>query len=182
MEEWLNIAGFYGYQISNTGKVKSLERKVKCKNGYRTVKEHILKQKNLNGYQRVQLCRDGKYKNILVHILVAEAFLPNPDNLPQVNHLDECKNNNNVNNLEWCTREYNCNFGTRNERISKKLSKVKLGVYNTKLSKPIRCIETNQIFPSTAEIQRKLGFSQGNICNCCNGKRKSAYKFHWEYV
>ena len=171
MEEWLNIAGFDGYQISNTGKVKSLERKTSFKNGYRIVRERILKPIiNTKGYQQVQLCRDGKIKHILVHRLVAEAFIPNPDNLTQVNHKDENPLNNNVENLEWCTAIYNLNYGTRTQRAVKSKSK------------PVRCIETNQIFHSTADVQRKLGFSQGNICDCCNGKRKSAYKYHWEYV
>ena len=182
MEEWLNIYGYPEYQVSNYGRVKSLERKVKCKNGYRTVRERILKPININGYYRVQLSSDGKKKYMLVHRLVGQAFLPNPYNLPEVNHKNEIKTDNRLENLEYCDRQYNTNYGTRNERIAKARSKLLTGVYNTKLSKSVRCIETNIIYPSASEIQRQLGDSQSNISQCCNGKRKSAYKFHWEWV
>lgn len=162
MEEWRDIAGFDEYQVSNTGNVKSI------KYG----KERILKVFNINGYQYVHLCRDGeKPKNMLVHRLVAQAFLPNPDNLQDVNHKDENKTNNNVNNLEWCDRKYNINFGTRNERAAKAKSKA------------VRCIETGVIYASTMEVQRELGFAQQSICNCCNGKQynKTCGGYHWEW-
>lgn len=161
MEEWLNIDGYPDYQVSNTGKVKSI------KYG----KERILKPLNTNGYQRVILYLDGKVKRIYIHQLVSRAFLPNPENLTQVNHKDENPLNNNVENLEWCTQEHNINYGTRTQRAAKSKSK------------PVRCIETNIIYPSIIEIQRKLGFSQGNICDCCNCKRyKTVGGFHWEWA
>ena len=77
--------------------------------------------RNGSGYLRVKLCKNGKCKRHLIHRLVAAAFIPNPYNLQEVNHIYECKDNNNSNNLEWCTREYNNNYGTRNKRVSETL-------------------------------------------------------------
>lgn len=174
MEEiFKDIYGYEGlYQISNLGRVKSL-------NYNKTRKEKILKyRKHRYGYLMVVLFKDGKRKEILVHRLVAQSFLPNPDNLPQVNHKDENKTNNCVENLEFCDAKYNSNYGTRNERVAKSLT----GVYNTKKSKPVMCIETGVIYPSTNEVQRQLGFSRGNISQCCNGKKNTSYKYHWKYV
>lgn len=174
MEEiFKDIYGYEGlYQISNLGRVKSL-------NYNKTRKEKILKyRKHRYGYLMVVLFKDGKRKEILVHRLVAQAFLPNLDNLPQVNHKDENKTNNCVENLEFCDAKYNSNYGTRNERVAKALT----GAYNTKKSKPVMCIETGVIYQSTNEVQRQLGFSRGNISQCCNGKKNTSYKYHWKYV
>lgn len=113
-EVWKDIEGYEGlYQVSNTGQVKSL-------NYNQTGEIKVLKQGNAKGYKRVGLFKNGKTKQYSVHRLVALAFISNPDDLPMVNHKDEDKTNNNVNNLEWCTHEYNMSYGTRNERISKK--------------------------------------------------------------
>lgn len=114
-EMWKDILGYEGlYQVSNLGDVRSLKYA-----GGNKVK--MLKQATVNGYKRVSLVKNGKGKNYLVHRLVAIAFIPNPDNLPIVNHKNEDKTNNNVNNLEWCTQEYNINYGTRNERASESM-------------------------------------------------------------
>lgn len=159
-EIWKTINKYPEYKVSNIGRVKSIKFN----------KERILKTQNVNGYQRVILFSDGKYKNMYIHRLLAEAFIPNPDNLPEVNHRNEIKTDNRLENLEYCDAKYNMNFGTRTQRAAKSKSK------------PVRCIETNIIYPSSKEVQRKLGFAQGNISNCCNGKIKSAYGYHWEYV
>lgn len=107
-EIWKDIKGFEGvYQISNLGNVKSLPRKA----GTTYLREKILKpRKHTGGYSIVSLGRGYKYKNYFIHRLVAEAFLPNPLGLLEVNHIDENKTNNNVENLEWCDRIYNTNF------------------------------------------------------------------------
>ena len=126
METWKNIKGYEGlYQVSNMGRVKSLERKIPhWRGGERVQKERILKQVvTHNGYLRVGLRVDGKQKMLRVHRLVCEAFHENHDNKPQVNHLNEDKTDNRACNLEWCTRIENCNHGTRNERVAKALSK-----------------------------------------------------------
>ena len=110
-EIWKDKKNYEGhYQVSNFGRVKSIK----------FGKEKILKQSIRHGYYCVVLSKNGILKNYFVHRLVAEAFIDNPDNLPQVNHKDECKTNNIVSNLEWCDRKYNINYGTRTEKCSKK--------------------------------------------------------------
>lgn len=122
-EIWKNIKGYEGlYQVSNYGKVRSLDKKVKGSNQYGkiffvTKKGKQLKSRIKNGYCNVHLIKNGVLKEFTIHRLVAEAFIPNPNNLPQVNHKDENKANNYVENLEWCTRSYNCSYGSRCERI-----------------------------------------------------------------
>ena len=165
MEEiWKDKKDYEGhYQVSNFGRVKSIK----------FGKEIILKQHiNKGGYYYVCLLKNGKHKNYYVHRLVAEAFIDNPDNLPQVNHKDENKTNNSVDNLERCTNEYNHNYGTINERISQSQSKPVLQYdLNGNLIKEWKSIN---------ECGRN-GFNQGDICKCCNGKRKTAKGFIWVY-
>lgn len=170
-EQWKDILGYEGlYQVSNLGRVKSLKFD----------KERILKNRtNSNGYLSVQLSKGNKIKSFLIHRLVANAFLPNPNNYSYVNHKDENKTNNCVDNLEWTSHESNCNFGTRNERISEQN-------INGKCSKEvIQCdLEGNEIarFPSVGEVQRQFGYLQGNISSCCREERKTAYKYKWRYA
>lgn len=115
-EAWKDIKGYEGlYQISNIGRVKSLSR-IDSRGNKRN--EKILKiSKNNSGYYFVGLCKNGKVKQYLIHRLVAEAFVRNPYNYSEVNHKDEDKQNNIADNLEWCTHEYNCKYGTRNKRV-----------------------------------------------------------------
>lgn len=116
MKVWKDIAGFEGlYQISINGDVKSLAR---MRSDGRPCKERILKVCiQPNGYANVCLHKDGAQYHKLIHRLVAEAFLPNPEGLPQVNHRDECKQNNHKDNLEWCSAKYNLSYGTRGKRL-----------------------------------------------------------------
>ncbi len=168
MEIWKDIKGYEGiYQVSNTGKIKSIKRNIILKN----IIHHY-------GYLIVQLNKNGVGKDFSVHRLVAGAFIPNTDNLPQVNHKDENKLNNNVENLEWCTAGYNTNYGTRNKRVSKKMT-------NGKLSKPVLQYDMNgnliKEWPSCMEVQRKTGFSQTLISEVCNGKYKQGYGYIWKF-
>ena len=183
-EEWRDIKDYKNlYQISSLGRVKSLRRTVKSKNGYRTVNEKILKpRKKRNGYLQLLLSNEGKRTTMLVHRLVCEAFLHNPLNLPQINHKNEIKEDNRVENLEYCDARYNNNFGTRNERAGISISKAKKGVFNTKHSKAVKCLETGKIYPSLSEVNRQFGFSSGHICECCNSKRNICGGYHWCYV
>lgn len=173
-EIWKDIKGYEGlYQVSNLGRVKSVERITKRFNGHKICeyneKEKILKH-NLNkkSYATIGLCKDGKERKYKVHRLVAETFIPNPDNLPQINHKDENKLNNNVNNLEFCTNIYNANYGTRNKNIVRKLSK------------KVRCLETNIIYDSIHEAARKTGITYSSIFYCCKGMYKQTKGYHWE--
>ena len=122
-EIWKDIEGYEGYyQISNMGRVKSLERTVRCNRGYRTVPEKILEgRKNTYGYLQVELCQEAKKEYCTIHKLVAQAFLDNSEGYKEINHKDENKTNNCVENLEWCSRSYNTNYGTRNQRAGEKL-------------------------------------------------------------
>ena len=160
-EEWRDIVGYENYQVSNLGRLKSL------KYG----KERILKpQKDKYKYSIVSLCKQGKVKTYKVHRLVAQAFIDNPNNLPQVNHKDEDKTNNASSNLEFCDAKYNSNYGTRNQRAAEKTSK------------QVLCVETGEIYPSTHQIERELGFSQGNISSACTGERKTCGGYRWRYI
>lgn len=121
-EIWKAIKGYEGlYEVSNLGNVRSLNRTVRRRQGYIIKKGRILIPfyEEKKGYYQVALAKDGKVKKHRVHRLVAVAFLENPFNYTDVNHKDEVKTNNNVDNLEWCTRKYNNNYGTKPERTRK---------------------------------------------------------------
>lgn len=187
MEEWKDIDGYVGlYQISNKGRVKSLHRLDRLG---RPVQEKILKHGyNKDGYWQVMLSKNGKYKTFRVHRLVAKAFISNPDNLPEVNHIDENKENNNVENLEWCTREYNNNYGNRNKKDSEKKKINYLGTNNPRARK-VKCVTTGEVFNTMKEACEKYNISNQNISKCCRGRLKSAgkhpvtgEKLKWEYV
>ena len=159
-EIWRDIKGYEGlYQVSNLGNVRRLV-------GFRCRNERIIKpRKKANGYLQVILQDNGIKKCVHIHRLVAEAFIPNTDNLPEVNHIDEDKTNNRVSNLEWCTRKYNAEYS---------------------LAKPVNQYTLSGEFVkqwvSTRAIERQCGVHQQNIWHCCKGKIKSAYGFKWYYV
>ena len=171
-EYWRPVVEYEGlYMVSNWGRVKSM-------NYNHSGKEKILKPgKDKNGYLKVGLCKNGKVKTFYVHKLVAEAFLLNPNNLPCINHKDENKQNNSVNNLEWCSYSYNINFGTRNKRMAKKNT-------NGKRSKSVLQYDLEGNFvrewESTAECGRN-GFIQQAVVACCKGKRKKHKGFIFKY-
>lgn len=173
-EIWKDKKDYEGhYQVSNCGRVKSLRRLVTNQYNSFYIEEKILKpKKDRYGYLYVNLYKNNIKKVYQVHRLVAEAFIDNPDNLPQVNHRDENKLNNNVDNLEWCTHEYNINYGTRNKKVSKKLSKP---VLQYTLDG-----EFVREWKSTMECGRN-GYNQGHIVNCCQGKHKTHKGYIWKY-
>ena len=155
------------YKVSNFGRVFS-----------KRLNKIMKQQTNAYGYNRVCIYEDTKhYKRMLVHRLVAELFIDNPDNLPQVNHKDENKQNNVVSNLEWCTHEYNNTYGTRLERVRDKQ-------INGKKSKPVLQFDLNgnliKEWKSINECGRN-GFNQGAVAACCQGKRKTHKGFIWKY-
>lgn len=175
-ETWKAIPGYEGlYEVSNLGRVKSLDYN-------HTGKDGILKPENSThgGYLRVHLCKDGKTRNLRVHRLVAEAFLPNPNNLETVNHKDEVKTNNVVDNLEWMSQKDNNNYGTRNMRASE------TNINNLGVSKAVQMLDkqTGELlgtFSSIRVAERVTGISRYGICLCCRSKQKSAGGFLWQY-
>ena len=184
IEIWKDIENDEGCdQVSNLGRVKSLERDVYFPNGtlMRHMEEKILVQRiDKYGYVRVDLHLNGKIKTILTHRLVAEAFIPNPENKPQINHRDEVKTNNVVENLEWCTSKYNINFGTRNERMIQNRRSYKFG--NAPSAKPVFCEELNKTFDCAKRVEEELGIWGTSILKVCKGKGKTAGGFHWRYA
>lgn len=171
-EIWCPIEGYEGlYEVSNLGNVRSL-------NYRQTGQTKILKTvKERYGYLLVNLSKNGKTKSFKVHRLVAEAFLPNWFDCPQINHIDEDKANNHIDNLEWCDAKYNSNHGTRNERIFRKTT-------NGKLSKPVlqytKSGEFVKEYPSAHEAERN-GYNNSNVISCCRGKYKTYKGYIWKY-
>lgn len=155
----IDIAGYEGlYAITNCGQVWS----------YR--KNKFLKPYLARGYFKVCLCKYGIKKQLLLHRLVAETFLPNPQNLPQINHKDENKKNNCVGNLEWCDAKYNINYGNHNEKVGKKHRK------------KVYCVELDRVFKSIRLAAEEFNLSDSNIAKCCKGKYKTTGGFHWKYA
>lgn len=123
-----------------------------------------------SGHYSVSLYKNGIRKHQYVHRLVAQTYIPNPNNYKYINHKDENPAHNWVSNLEWCTQAYNNNYGTARKKQAE-----------TKGFK-VRCIETNKIYVSYNEASRQTKISATNICRCCNGKRQTAGKCHWEKI
>ena len=167
-ETYKDVKGYEGlYQISNLGNVKN-------KHGL------TLKPRVIRGYLTAHLSKSGKAKNVRVHRLVAEAFIPNPDNLPVVNHIDCNKTNNNSNNLEWCSHSHNDKHAYLNGlRKSPKYWTGKTGELHCKSIK-VRCVETGQIFPSITEANKQ--FNTTHVSDCIRGTRKHTNGYTWEVV
>ena len=183
-EIWKDVFGYEGfYQISNLGNVKSLDRTIKNKASkrrgeyYVSIKSRCPKQnKGIDGYLRVDLCKDRKHKNFLVHRLVALHFIPNPGMLSQVNHIDGDKTNNCVKNLEWCTQAENATHA------------VKTGLFKPHNERRIVGTDNDGnrfYFKSAAEAGKILSINSGSINSVCTGHnpyRHTAGGYKWEYV
>lgn len=171
-EIWKDIKGYERlYEISNKGNVKSLNKKIQRSNDrIQTFKERKLKPGlSKNGYLTVQLFKNKKGKTKYIHKLVAEAFIPNLDNYPIINHKDENKQNNYVDNLEWCTYSYNNSYNDKMKNLRKKVLQ-----YN-KNNKFIKK------WDGLINIQKELGINRNNITSVCKGKRKHAGGYIWKY-
>lgn len=137
-----------------------------------------------NGYPEVHLSRKGEDEYRCIHRVLAELYIPNPNNLPEVNHKDENKNNYSLDNLEWCSTSYNQKYGTINDRRGPKISKALKGRTRNDLGKPIIVIDENgneNRYPSTAEASRKLGLKTTKIQNVLYGKRKTHHGYTFRY-
>lgn len=162
-EEWRDIPEFKGlYQASNLGRIRSLKTGIV-----------MIPQINHKGYHRLLLMKAGKAYSRLIHRLVASAFIPNPMSLPQINHKDENKTNNNISNLEWCTNIYNHNYGTRNARVS---------VAN---SRPVLSINKHgyiSLYPSALVASKLLGVNPASVTHACQSGIATLKGYKWRYA
>ena len=212
-EIWKDIKGYEGlYQVSNLGRVRSLDRYVKQNHNTKQLKKGKIIQptKNHKGYLGLKLCKENTSKKVSIHRLVAQTFIPNLENKPQVNHINGIKTDNGVENLEWCTCSENIkhafdtglkksNKGVNNpmygkhhtEETKKKIGGVHKGKTGEKhpRSKKVKCITTGDVFVCIREAGRKYNVANHDISKCCKGKRKSAgkhpvtgEKLVWEYL
>lgn len=184
-EIWKTIEDYPDYMISSMGRVKSIER-VDCYGRHR--KEKIIKlNKNRDGYLIVHLYGIEREKHYSVHRLVAQAFIPNPDNKPNIDHINTDRTDNRVENLRWVTQKENCNNLLSIEKYSKNNAKANLGKFS-KLnpnSKPVLQFTLDgkliKKWDSAMDVKRELGNNQSHISNCCRGRRKTAYGYKWKY-
>ena len=169
-EVWKDVKNYEGlYQISNLGNVKRVSSRKR------------LKPYNRKGYIRVALSKDNIAKHMDIHRLVAEAFIPNPENKPEINHIDGDKSNNKVSNLEWCTRKENMNHA-KNTGLWKMTDDMKKGLDQSKRTYQYdRNYNFIQSFKSAEEASRQLHINTGNLHSCCEGKRKTAGGYIWSY-
>ena len=170
-ESWKQIEGYH-YSVSQDGRIRN----------DKTDKEKALRL-NRYGYPVVDLYKYGKRKHCQVHRLVADAYIPNPDNKPQINHKDGIKTNNNIQNLEWATAKENMRHCVDNNLYT--VNHGMLGKHNPNAGrhgKPIRIVETGEEFESTLECCRKKGFDDTGIYSVLSGERKTHRNLHFEYV
>lgn len=158
------------YLISTDGEVMAISRRVKFGNVYRWTKTKLLSPRD-NGKGYLELEFLGKHHYI--HRLVAEAFIPNPYNFPCINHKDENKENNSVENLEWCDYSYNTNYGTRTKRAKEKRFGDRFVVIN---------LDTGDVYQTPKDASRATGIHNDSISRVCKGKSKTAGGYRWRYL
>lgn len=183
-EEWQDIQGYEGlYQVSNYGRVKSLgrisKRKSRWGGQYTVVMKEKIKTpfKNNKGYYMIHLNNNGKESNLLIHRLVGKAFIPNPYNNPEIDHKNENKNDNKINNLTWCTRLYNNTKGVQSKDGRRNSSRFRM--------RPVRQYDLQgnllNIYEGIRIAEEKTSIDNRNIVKCCKGKEKTAGGFIWRY-
>lgn len=178
-EIWKPIIGFPNYAVSNHGRVYSFTREEICNGVIRMRHGRILIPRLGNqGYYYVGLCRNNKVITKKVHRLVAENFLPNPSNLECVNHKDECRTNNTVENLEWCTTAYNVTYGGAKRKVQEKFIETGWAKIVEQYDEQGNFISE---FSSIADAARNTVCSKAGICACCRGNRTSDNGFIWRY-
>lgn len=185
-EVWKDIEGYEGlYQVSNYGRVKSLARTKMNHGKSQLIPERIMSQeKNSSGYLRVNLYKNSDRKRMLVHRLVAHAFISNPENKPCIDHIDTDKTNNHADNLRWCTQKENCDNPITNERLKKTYAKA-----HECSKKKVLCITTGKMFDSLREASNYYNCNlSGNMNKIVSGNRKYCGKLpdgtplEWKYI
>lgn len=165
-EIWKDIPNYEGiYQASTLGRIKSINSS--CRGSDIIMSDNVISR---SGYKVVHFKRGKKPKTFLIHRLIAITFIPNPNAFPIVNHKNENKLDNRVENLEWCTGSYNCSYGSRKRSQAEKLGK------------KVLCVELNQEFLSFGEASRALNIPYQNISRCCKNKLKIAGGYHWKLL
>lgn len=169
MEQWADVKGYEGYyKVSSQGRVSGWKGKV------------LNPQERRHGYLSVWLYAPGKDRvQVSVHRLVADAFCPNPNNCPEVNHINEDKKDNRAENLEWCSHVQNCHHGTA---IRRRANKLRNGVRSKAVNQYTLGGKFIATYPSLAEAERQLGFGAGNILHCIQGRYSHAYGYIWRYA
>lgn len=179
MEEWADIKGFEGmYQVSTEGRVRSVDRVTEMvRYGISYEMRHkgrVLKTSvNKCGYERVQLTKDSRPYNFTIHRLVATAFIPNKENLPEINHIDGNKRNNNVDNLEWCTKSHNIQHAFKNGLIDKN---------NMTFNRKLVMRSDGVIFNSLTDAALASGAHVGNVSACCHGRLMHTGGYGFEFL
>lgn len=176
-EEWRDVIGYEGlYKVSSFGRVWSVRRRILTSG---SMTGGLMLHNNIDKRGRstnTLKSKKGTTSRVVTARLVAMAFIPNTDCLPQVNHKDENPLNNHINNLEWCTAEYNCNYVTRTDRIKANMPQNK-AVYQTTMNGEIVAE-----FSTIQEASRQTGICAGHICDVCKGNREFANGYKWRYV
>lgn len=175
-EIWEPVVGYEGkYEVSDLGRVRSVDRHV-FQQGKSVFYNGVIMTPSVNnsGYLTIRLSRNNKKKGLLIHRIVAEAFLENPNGLPCVNHKDENKLNNNLQNLEWCTMSYNVNYGTATIRRARKMGN-KIAQYNLKGN----LVAT---YYSSGDAERNTGIAKSAIKDCANGKTSTSGGYIWKKI
>lgn len=170
--EYRSIPDFPKYKVSNVGTVLSTDY------NHTGETREISQGSQSAGYKFVVLCNGGIKKHFLVHRLVAEAFIPNPNNYPYINHKDESKDNNCVDNLEWCNNSYNASYG--NGAVSR-INSLRV-IKSKRVAKCNFDMEIIEEFESVLEAKAKTGINNSKIGECCNGKRRSAGGYKWKWL